>query len=299
MITNFITDEKIEELLDEEDRNLARAGVDKPQRMLQLPDKVLERLGVRNPLFPGAPTELDMRISRLMSSLFSDGDRLLPQHRGICLLDETVGKITIPMVVGQRRIDPMAYIELPAILKKRALENDTAYFTVIDQFADVYDFDANLCPLKTELLNYETVCNFVSISRQSLVAASAAIIAGQGAQAAVQNAMHAVEMVIKALLVAQGKTEKYLKEKISHSMNKMLQELEINCPMVDIAHIRRLAESWPDYTKNRYEPLTDTPLEMATIVIHAQFAVSEIVRQLTVTNFRANASQQWKRVFPA
>lgn len=299
MNIDFFTDEKIVELLDEEDRNLAATGVVKPLRMLQLPDKVLARLGVQGPLCPGAPTELDIRISRLMSSLYTDGDQMVQLHRGICLLDETVGKIIIPMVVAQRPIDPMAYIELPAILKKRAHEDYTAYLTIIDQFADVYDFDASACPLKTEFHQNKIVSDFVSISRRSLVAAGSAIIEYQGGQAAVQNAMHAVEIILKAFLVAHGLTECDLKSRIGHSIGKMLQEIEKNCPKVNVAHIRSLAKSWPDYTDNRYELLTASPLEMATIITHAQFVVSEIVRQLTVSNFRANANQQWRRVFPA
>lgn len=290
-----IDDEAILQAIYVEERKMVSEGVPLPLRVISLSQKVMAHFPDHNKiLFPNATTEIGVRIQSAMKSFFHSADQRIAVHVGTVIFEEFICLQTVPRVYGAARVNPLDYLDLPDMQKKLLQDDEEKYLFVLDQCADVFDFDEQFYPLKNNLLNEEIVYSYTRKARENLQTASLALSARKGFSGAVQAALLASELVMKA---GMGADPISFKIKYGHKLGRITSDLSVAFPLLDASRIENITKNWPEYTESRYNKEFNRS-ETSSIVVQSQFVVSEVFRQISRGNFRATASDTWKRRFP-
>lgn len=286
-------------ILDEEDVKLQAEGHPLFARTLMLKERVCNRLGVNIFLYGGPISSDEKRINNALEKIYPKEDRVLNHHVGIVVWEQFIFKVTVPTVLGRRPIIPMDHIEIPEVQRIRIEKDDYSLKHILDQFGDIFDMDKQYQGLNGSLQYGERVQSWFDNARGYLCTATAALSDRTGQNGAVQSGVIATELALKTGLIAAGKSEEQCRKEYGHDTQKIIKDLPIYFPNLDVARILRTISSWPELVGDKYNPVRRTTEEAAVIVAGAQYVSAEVSRQIFGNCFRDRASKRWERVFPA
>jgi len=296
-----LSDEEILYIVGQTDAELFRNGMDIKLRYWEVPSRVMQRFGYVGYVMGGVgkPAILE-RIEAAFNSIYRKEDIAVGGHIGVFMYRDIFARIAVPSrVYGQVLIKPFEFVELTPV-QLRIIQTEPEEMEIfLDQFADVADIQYGVAGLKPQFAKIELVGRFIGLARLHLHAAAAVVTGGYDYRGAVQSALLAVELALKSGVATQGKTKCEIKKKFGHDLIKLNDSVKAAWPKFGADRVRRVIGKQPKYSDNRYSETQPKRLDVGHIVMGAQYIVSEVVRQLSDTDFRANFNPPQARKYPA
>lgn len=295
-----INDEQLLFLVGTTDKELFDAGMGIKQRYLEVPNAVMWKLGYISFVMGGVGTpKILKRIRSTFASIYRKQDIVMGGHIGIFMYRDIFARIAVPIIFGQVAINPFEFVELTPIQLRIIQTEPDQMETYLDQFSDVADVQYGIEELKMPFAKMELVGRFIGLSRLHLHSAAAIVTGGYDYRGAVQAAVLATELALKAGAAAQGLAEKDIKERFGHNNNDTADFVGASWPSFDCARVKRVLAKQPSHVLNRYSAEQPDRLEVGHLVMGAQYVVSEVVRQLSDRDFRSGLNPSAARRYPA
>jgi hypothetical protein len=293
-------DEELLYLVAATDKELFDAGLDIERRSWEVPHIVMKKLGYTQFVLAGSGTPKVLeRIRSTFASIYRKQDIQIGGHIGVFMYRDIFARIDVPRVFGEVGIDPFEFVELtPIQLRIMQIEPDQIE-TYLDQFCDLADVEYGAEELKEPFAGMELVARFIGLSRLNLHSASAVLTGGYDHRGAVQAALLATELALKAGAAAQGLSEQEIKDRFGHRNNDIADSLATGWPSFDLGRVKRVLTTQPSNVLNRYSATHPNRRQVGHIVMGAQYLVSEVVRQLPARDFRSGIKPAVPRRYPA
>jgi hypothetical protein len=168
----------------------------------------------------------------------------------------------------------------------------------LDQLCDVADIDYGTSELNVPFAKAELVTRLIGLARLHLHAAAAILTGGYDSRGAVQSALLATELSLKAGAAAQSLSEPELKQRFGHNLTALVDFVGGAWVAFDADRVRRVIARQPQYVPNRYAPIQPERREVGHVVMGAQYIVAEVVRQMSDRNLRSGMNQPLIRTYP-
>jgi hypothetical protein len=294
------SDDEILTLVVRVDTALFAAGQDIKQRQFSVLSEVMKLLGYVGYVLAGVGTPpIVTRVQAQFSRLYSAHDLAIGGHIGVFMFRDIFARIGVPHTYGTVRIVPLDWVELTDV-QKRVLscepDNLDCYH---DQFADLFDLEYGIGEMYATHSKMELVDRFLNLARLHLHASAAVVTGGYDYRGAVQSALLASELALKALAAATGLDETEIKDRFGHKANKMITYLEGKYPTFDAKRVGRVVATQPSYVPNRYAKEQPKRVMVGHTIMGAQYIAAEVTRQLSARNFRQDGGHPWVRKYPA
>jgi hypothetical protein len=238
------------------------------------------------------------RIQLAFESIYRKQDIAIGGHIGVFMYRDIFARIGVPMIFGQVGINPFEFVELTPIQLRIIQAEPDQMEIYLDQFFDVADVQYGTQEIKKPFATMELVVRFIGLSRLHLHSASAVLTGGYDHRGAVQAALLATELSLKAGAAAQGLSEQDIKDKFGHKNSNIADFVEADWPSFDLARVKRVLATQPPYVLNRYSAAQPDRREVGHLVMGAQYIVSEVVRLLSDRDFRSDAKTPAIRRYP-
>jgi hypothetical protein len=296
MNSDEINDEQLLFLVGTIDKSLFDAGMDIKTRYWEVPKAVEKELGHVSIV---GESDLLKRIKSTFASIYRKQDISIGGHIGVFMYRDIFSRIGVPHIYGQVRIKPFEFVELTPIQLRIIQTESDQMETYLDQFFDVADVQYGTEELNAQFANMELVVRFIGLSRLHLHSASAVLTGGYDHRGAVQSALLATELALKAGAAAQGLSEQEIKNRFGHKNSDTADFIGSGWSSFDLARVRSVLARQPPYVPNRYSATQPDRREVGHLVMSAQYLVSEVVRQISDRNFRRGVSSPMPRRYPA
>jgi hypothetical protein len=300
MTGDELSDDQILYLVGHADAELFNAGMDIRQRYWEVPSLVMRRLGYIGFVMAGAGklSVLD-RIEAAFKSIYRPQDIAIGGHIGVFMYRDIFARLGVPHAYGQVRFNPFDFVELTPVQLRIIQTEPEAMEIFLDQFSDVADIQYGTAELKAPFAKMELVVRFIGLSRLHLHAAAAVLTGGYDYRGAVQSALLACELALKSGAAAQGLVETEIKGRFGHRLGDLADIIAQAWPAFDGPRVRRVIAGQPQYAPNRYASTQPDRRKVGHLVMGAQYLVSEVVRQLSERNLRADLQPPQARRYPA
>lgn len=251
----------------------------------------MKKLGYASSCFIGSQKpQILGRIEAAFSSIYRKQDLATSGHIGVFMYRDVFARIRVPRAGGLVSIKPFDHIELTPV-QLRIIQTEPKEITkFLNQFCDVADVQYGGEELNGPNAKIELVGRFVGLSRLHLHAAAAIVTGGYDYRGAVQSALLATELGLKAGAAAQGLKEKEIKDRFNHSVDELADFAASHWVNFDVARVKRVTEMQPHYVLNRYSPTQPDRREVGGIIMGAQYVVAEVIRQMSDRDFRKSFS---------
>jgi hypothetical protein len=300
MNSEDLNDEQLLILVGTTDRELFDAGMDIRQRYWEVPSAVMKKIGYISFVLAGVGTpKILERIRSTFASIYRKQDITMGGHIGVFMYRDIFAQIGVPMGTGEVNINPFEFVELTPIQLLNIQTEPDQMETYLDQFIDVADVQYGTQELSTPFATMELVVRFIGLSRLHLHSASAVLTGGYDHRGAVQAALLATELALKAGAAAQGLSEQEIKNRFGHRNSDTVDFIGASWPTFDLARVKRVLGGQPPYVPNRYSATQPERREVGHLVMGSQYIVSEVVRQISDRDFRSNFSPPVARHYPA
>ncbi len=295
-----LSDEEILYLVGQLDGELFRAGCDVKRRQWEVSQQAMRQLGYIQFVRAGTgkPGILE-RIEAAFKSIYRKQDVAMGGHIGVFMYRDIFARISVPHIYGRVQINPFNFVELTPVQLRIIQTEPEEISRYIDQFCDVADIEYGINELKAPFNKIELVKRFIQLARLQLHAAAAVVTGGYDYQGAVQSALLATELALKAGAATRGLDEATLrKSPYGHNLTAIADFVSNAWATFDIDRVRRVIAAQPQYVPNRYSAIQPTRLEVGHTIMGAQFIVSETVRQMSDRDFRSNFDPPVSRIYP-
>lgn len=295
-----LNDEQLLYLVGTTDKELFDAGVDIKRRSFDVPSQVMKKLGYVGFVFAGAGTpDIYNRIYAAFQSIYRPHDLAMGGHIGVFMYRDIFARIGVPHIFGQVAINPFEFVELTPVQLRIIQTEPEQTETFLDQFGDVADIQYGADELKSQFAGNELAKRFIGLSRLHLHSAAAVLTGGYDSRGAVQAALLASELGLKAGAAATGLSEIEIKNRFGHSVAKVATYLAPLWTTFDTARVLRVINAQPQYVVNRYAAVQPPRRDVGHLVMGAQYIVSEVIRQMSDRDFRSNMTPPTARRYPA
>jgi hypothetical protein len=300
MNSEDMNDEQLLFLVGTTDKELFDAGMDIKRRDWEVQRAVMNKLGYISFVLAGAGApKILKRIRSTFASIYRKQDIAMGGHIGVFMYRDIFARIGVPRIFGEVQINPFEFVELTPI-QLRIIETEPDQMdSYIDQFFDVADVQYGTEELLTRFATMELVVRFIGLSRLHLHSASAVLTGGYDHRGAVQAALLATELALKAGAAAQGLSEQEIKNRFGHRNIDTVDFIGASWPSFDLARVKRVTSAQPPYVPNRYSATQPDRREVGHLVMGAQYVVSEVVRQISDRDFRSGVTPPVARRYPA
>lgn len=283
-----VTDERLIELVLEAEDYFWREGHPPKHRQIRVVTRVLKELRITEDLFRG---ETSQRISAIQRRLYRRKDLAIGwAHAGVFMFRGIAARIAIPRISGSVSINALECTDLTesqlAWLSKDPEQVDrlqSTFIDVLDVAGAIDGFDTSP-PLPAPAKGYFTNAGF------QLQSAAATICELFDYRGSVQSALLGAELGLKGTLLAAGKSENYLKDKIGHKLDKGVEELVAEYPKANSTALAAAVggpPKLPNLVPNRYDSAQPSLIEAGDITMRAQFIAAEAVRVTTGHSYGA------------
>jgi len=204
-----LDDEQLLYLVGTTDKELFDAGMDIKRRDWEVPHTVMKKLGYAGFVMAGFGTpKILERIRSVFASIYRKQDIAMGGHIGVFMFRDIFARIGVPMIFGQGSLNPFNFVELTPIQLRIIQSEPDQVETYLDQFFDVADVQYGVDELRKPFATIELVVRFIGLSRLHLHSAAAVLTGGYDHRGAVQAALLATELALKAGAAAQGLSSK-------------------------------------------------------------------------------------------
>jgi hypothetical protein len=300
MKTDDLNDEQLLFLVGNTDKELFDSGIDIKRRSWEVPHAVMRKLGYTSFVLAGVGTpKILERIRSTFNSIYRKQDIAMGGHIGVFMYRDIFARIGVPHILGKVQINPFEFVELTPVQLRIIQTEPDQMDTCLDQFFDVADVQYGTQELRAPYATMELVVRFIGLSRLHLHSASAVLTGGYDHRGAVQAALLATELALKAGAAAQGLSEKEIKNKFGHKNTNTVEFIGAAWPTFDRSRVKRVVVEQPPYVPNRYSATQPDRRQVGHLVMGAQYVVSEVVRQISERDFRSGVSPPVPRRYPA
>lgn len=294
-----LDDEQLLYLVGTTDKELFDAGMDIKRRDWEVPSAVMRKFGYADfVLFGSGTPKILQRIRNAFSSIYRKQDIAMGGHIGVFMYRDIFARIAVPMMTGEVSIKPFQFVELTPIQLRIIQSEPDQIQTYLDQFFDVADVQYGIDQLRSPFGKMELVVRFIGLSRLHLHSAAAVLTGGYDYRGAVQAALLATELALKAGAAARELSEQDIKDRFGHKNSDTADFLGVGWPSFDLARVTRVLEAQPLYVPNRYSAVQPNRRDVGHLVMGAQYIVSEVVRQISDVNFRSFMHPPRARLYP-
>ncbi|MDK1386773.1 hypothetical protein QN224_15290 [Sinorhizobium sp. 8-89] len=295
-----LSDEELLYIVGQTDTELFHAGKDIKRRYWEVPQLVMRRFGYVGYVMSGVgkPKILD-RIERTFASIYRKQDIAMGGHIGVFMYRDIFARIGVPHIYGRVSINPFDFVELTPIQLRIIQTEPDQMESYLDQFSDVADIQYGTREIKKPYSEIELVTRFVGLARLHLHSAAAVVTGGYDYRGAVQSALLASELGLKAGAAANGMREADIKKQFNHRTDAVLDFVASCWSSIDCDRMKRVVLGQPEYVPNRYAATQPERREVGHLVMGAQYLVSEIVRQISDRDFRKSLNPSITRRYPA
>lgn len=299
MTPDDLDDEQLLYLVGQKDKALFEAGADIRRRQFEVPSELMRDFGYVGFVIAGSgkPAILG-RIENTFQSIYRKQDLAMGSHIGVFMFRDVFARIGVPIVYGRASFNPFNFVELTDVQKRIINTEPDQIGVFVDQFIDVSDTHYGLSEVRQPYAQTELLTRFLGLSRLHLHAASAVLTGGYDFRGAVQSALLATELALKAGGAAHGLTEKKLKDDFGHRTDRLIAFLSERWPSLDADRISRTILLHPPYAPSRYSADEPDRTNVGHLVMGVQFIVSEIVRQVSRRSFRSSITPVHPRCYP-
>ena len=293
-------DEELLYLVGTTDKELFDAGMDIKQRRWEVPRAVMRKLGYISFVAAGVGTPKILERARsTFASIYRKQDIAIGGHIGVFMYRDIFARIGVPMGYGRVGFNPFEFVELTPI-QVRIIQTEPDQMEIyLDQFFDVADVQYGTEELSKPFATMELVTRFISLSRLHLHSASAVLTGGYDHRGAVQAALLATELALKAAAAAQGLSEHEIRDRFGHNHSDAADFVGVRWPSFDLARVKRVVAQQPPYVLNRYSATQPDRQEVGHLVMGTQYIVSEVVRLMSNRDFRSYSTPLIIRRYPA
>lgn len=287
MAGEHLSDDELLSFVVAADKKLFDEGVEIRQRAWRVPRRLMGEFGYVEYVSSGAGMPLILkRIQAAMSSFYRQQDLANGGHIGVFMYRDIFARIAVPMVFGVVQLNPFHFVELtPAQMNVIQSEPDQMNI-YIDQFFDVLDIQFGIMELREPFASMELVVRFLGLSRLHLHSAAAVLTGGYDHRGAIQAALLASELGLKAGIASLGLSEQEIKKKFGHGNAAAAAFVGASWSNFDLERVQRVLAKQPHYVPNRYAAVQPARREVGELVMGAQYLVAEVIRQMSDRNSR-------------
>lgn len=282
----------------EADESALAKGDSPSQRAFNVVTEVAGKLFLEGAVLmgAGAPPQV-LRIHELVKQLYRPEDIAAGGvHLGLFMFRDVYARLSVPVIMGEVRIDPLDHVDLSAIQKRWLQRRESDLRMLWDQFVDLFDFGYGLMEPKAKLP--ELSDRFLGLAHFQLQAAAATLTGAYHRGGAVQSALLAIELMLKGVLAARGYDESRLR-KLGHDLGQLAAQVATLESGFDADRVARTIAKFPPLVTNRYDASQPNRVEAGRIVMGAQYVAAESMRQLSDRNFRDGMDHLVPRSWPA
>lgn len=295
-----LSDDRLLYLVGTTDKELFDEGVPIGLRAFEVPARVMKRLGYISYVFADVGTpDVYNRIYSAFCSIYRPQDVALGGHIGVFMYRDVFARIGVPHIFGQVNINPFEFVDLTPV-QLRIIQTEPDQMGIyLDQFSDVADVQYGSAELRPPFSDGELVKRFVGLARLHLHSASAVLTGGYDFRGAVQSALLATELALKAAAASIGLDEDQIRRKFGHSAEDIVDFVAPRWSGFDADRVRRVVQAQPKYVVNRYASEQPGRRDVGHLVMGAQYIVAEVVRQMSDRDFRREMRPPMSRTYPA
>lgn len=298
--TEPVSDEHLLFIVGATDKELFEAGIDVGQRTWKVSSLVMQRFGYDAYVMagPGKPALLG-RVEKIMHEIYRPQDFASGGHIGVFMYRDIFAKISVPWIFGSPQFDPLQCVDLTPIQRRIILTEQDCLEAYLDQFSDLADIQYGYMEPRKPFTEMEPLMRFAGLAKLHLHAASAVLTGGYDFRGAVQSALLATELALKAGAAGQNLSAEQIKNQFNHNLTALVTFNRSAWSDFDGDRVDRVVSSQPAYVLNRYSESQPSRMEVGHIVMGAQFVLSEIIRQISDRRTRSGLSPSFTRRYPA
>ena len=284
------TDDELLQMVLAADEESFAAGCDPKQRSLDVPHRVLTKLGYYEYVEFGAGSPpVRERICAIHRSLYRPKDFAVGGiHGGFFMFRDVYCRIDVPIAFGQFRFEPLDLTDLSLKQKKWLLSQPSCRDRFFEQFAYVFDFAGCIHYFDGYERPPKPALHFFDLAGFQLQSAAATANSAFDPRGSIQSALLGAELALKGGLVAAGYRPENLKKEFGHDREKAARALVEKYTDFEIDKVLDEFASMPRFVENRYSSSQPGRIETGEIVMGAQLVAGEVIR--TVSKFTIKLS---------
>jgi hypothetical protein len=281
-----LSDEELLLLIDEADRHLYSQGLHLSARQMRCIVEVCRKLGhtysigtIKDPFVE--------RLRDLGRNFFRPKDGGAPSiftglmtHLGFSF------QVHVPMIFGRVNIQPFDHTDATEWQLRRIYRVREEFEVCFDQVCDVWDIGTQLAPLDDKERLTGRVAELFDLASFHLTAAVSTVSQRSANRGAAQSALISTELGIKSVHLANGRTEKWIKEHVSHDLSESLNEVQAKFGS-DYDLVLDSVKKLPPLVAERYGNVDLEALKMAELVIVAQQVLGAVARSFCGYGYRS------------
>ena len=204
-----------------------------------------------------------------------------------------------PIAYGRVKIDFWQLLDLTDFQKRwlASMPDELSRFT--DQAMDIMDFGFGWHEFGHNRAINDRGKELIWRAHTQLEAAAATAVNAYDLGGSLQSALLGTELALKAGLAAHGISDQDLKRKFGHNLIAAAAQLAIFEPNFDMDRVSRVVSTFPDFVASRYDIPPPSRIETGHILMGAQYVGSEVTRQFSDRNCRADSTLSAPRAYPA
>ena len=251
-------------------------------RHFDLPIRAMENLGFQS-FIAGGDREhpLLKRIRALHATLYRRKDIAIGGlHGGAFMFHGVTTHVFVPLFFGASNIDPFEFCDLlPQQIEwlRSYPEQERAY---VVNFCNLFDFTACLFPMGDYGRAPESALPLLQLAAFQTQSAGATLCAAYDSRGAVQSALVAAELSMKAALAGAGAEEDELKD-LGHDLMNLAKAMGNTYETFELSTVIEHVRVLPQLVPNRYSPEQPKRNETGSIVMSSQAIAGAVARVLT------------------
>ena len=282
MVKAMHKDEDLWQLILTLEEEMNAEGIMPKDRHFKLPIEAMERLGFKSfGLSRNGESPLLKRIRDLHGTLYRPKDVAVGGlHGGAFMFHGIAAHVHVPIIYGKVRIEPFKFCDLSSRQIEWLCSHPEQERAYLVNFCNLFDYSACLHPMSDYDAVPESALPLLQLAAFQTQSAAATLCAAFDERGAVQSALIAAELSMKAALVGAGTEENELKGlghdfvKLAEAVGNAYETFELGVVM---EHVRVL----PKLVPNRYSPEQPGRSETGSIVVSSQAIAGAVARVLT------------------
>lgn len=289
-MSKYLSDNELLEEVKKIEDELYSKGLSPRQRQLKIPRILMEQLGLYSPVFTGTGEAPYLsKIRAIQNKLYRQQDELMsPIHAGIFMFKGFPGKITIPHLYGQARIDPFQMSDFSEVQIRWIHENDNDIKAFVAEFSNIFDLAMTVNPSHGFQLPQKKIArNYFRNSIFHFQSATSVLCSAFDTRGAVQSSLLACELALKATLLEYNATEKEVKG-LGHCLMNLSKQIHNRQNSYLLDDNNKLINKLPQYVPNRYSDEQPDAMETGKILMATQKIAADASRLVTKKTIRTD-----------
>ena len=252
------------------------------ERHFELPIKAMESLGFSSFVVSGHQQHpLLKRIRVLHASLYRPKDVAVGGlHGGAFMFHGIAAHVYVPIIYGKVKINPFDFCDFSPRQIEWLRSNSEQERAYLVNFCNLFDFSACLHPMGDYGEVPKSALPLLHLTSFQTQSAAATLCAAFDNRGAVQSALIAAELAMKAALAGTGAKDDELKD-LGHDFVKLAEAVGNAYDKFELSTAMDHAHSLPKLVPNRYSPKQPERNETGSIVMSSQAIAGAVARVLT------------------